>query len=276
MASIITLTTDFGLTGTYVAAMKAVILGINPEARIVDVCHTIAPQSMGQAALAVDSVIDYFPPKTIHVVVVDPGVGTSRRAIILRTPTADFVAPDNGVLSYVVSRYTNLDRDSRQPFEIDIPRQVEAVHLTKPEFWLSHVSFTFHGRDVFAPVAAKLSLGVDPLRMGERISRLTVLPLPKAKKTSNGDLVGEVIDIDSFGNLTTNIKADDLPNDRRSLTVEVAGRTVRGMVSTYAEGEGLMALIGSSGRLEIAVRNGSAAARLHAGIGDQVTLRGAH
>ncbi len=274
MASIITLTTDFGLTGTYVAAMKAVILGINPEAKIVDVCHTIAPQAIHQAALAIDSVIDYFPPKTVHVVVVDPGVGTSRKGIGLRTPTAEFVAPDNGVLSYVLSRYIELDNRSQAPFAVEIPKGLEAVHLTKPEFWLPHVSSTFHGRDVFAPVAARLSLGVDPPQMGERVSRLTVLPLPKARKTTNGDLVGKVIDVDSFGNLITNIKARDLPKDTQTLTIEVARHTIRGLVSTYADREGLIALVGSTGRLEIAVKNGSAAAELEAGVGDPVLLRG--
>ncbi len=274
MPSIITLTTDFGLTGTYVAAMKAVMLGINPEASIVDVCHTTVPQAIHQAALAIDSVIDYFPPKTIHVMVVDPGVGTSRQAVVVRTPTADFVAPANGVLSYVLSRYIELDNRSQVPFEVEIPKGLEAVHLTKPEFWMPQVSSTFHGRDIFAPVAARLSLGVDPLQMGERISRLTVLPLPKPQKRPNGELVGEVIDIDSFGNLITNIKARDLPKDTQALTVEVAGHTIHGLVSTYADSEGLIALFGSTGRLEIAEKNGSAAAELEAGVGDPVLLRG--
>ncbi len=276
MASIMTLTTDFGLTGTYVAAMKAVILGMSPEAKIVDVCHTISPQNVHQAALAIDSVIEYFPPKTVHVVVVDPGVGTRRKAIILRTPKADFVAPDNGVLSYALGRYADLDQDSTEPFEIDVPSQLEAVHLTKPEFWLPQVSSTFHGRDIFAPVAARLSLGIDPLRMGERISKLTALLLPKPQRGPNGEMAGEVIDVDNFGNLITNIKAGDFPNDRQDLTVEVAGRTIRGLVSTYAEGEGLVGLIGSSGRLEIAIRNGNAASQLKVQAGDKVALRISH
>ena len=273
MPSIITLTTDFGLTGTYVAAMKAVILGINPEAKIVDVCHTISPQNVHQAALAIDSVIEYFPPKAVHVVVVDPGVGTRRKAIILRTPKADFVAPDNGVLSYMLGRCADLDQDSTEPFEIDVPSQLEAVHLTKPEFWLPQVSSTFHGRDIFAPVAARLSLGIDPLRMGERISKLTALPVPKPQKGPNGEMAGEVIDVDSFGNLITNLKTEDLPEIIDAITIEVAGQKIHGLVSTYGEGQGLIALVGSSGRLEIAVRNGNAAAVLKAQAGDRVALR---
>jgi len=272
MASIISLTTDFGLTGTYVAAMKAVILGINPHVRLVDVCHAIAPQSILQAALAVDSVYDFFPSRTIHLVVVDPGVGTNRRAIVLRTPEADFVAPDNGVLSYVLMRFSGPWSDSQGPVEVEIPGELEAIHLTRPGFWLANVSPTFHGRDIFAPVAAWLSIGRQPSEFGERVSRLTVLPVPRRRRT-DAEITGEVVDIDSFGNLVTNIRSEDLWQDRASLTSAVGGRAIRGIVSTYAEGEGLMALIGSTGHLEIAIRNGSAATSLKAQVGDRVTVR---
>ncbi len=273
MASIISLTTDFGLSGTYVAAVKAVILGINPEARLVDVCHTIGPQNILQAALAVDNVYDFFPSRTIHLVVVDPGVGTSRRPIILRTPAADFVAPDNGVLSYVVRRFTAPWSDSEGPLEVELPEKLEAFHLTRPGLWRANVSPTFHGRDIFAPVAAWLSIGRQPPEFGERISRLTVLPLPRKQKTGDDEITGQVVEIDSFGNLVTNIGSEDLWQDRSSLTTTIRERTIRGVVSTYAQGEGLIAVIGSTGYLEIAIRNGNAAASLKAHVGDEVRIR---
>jgi S-adenosylmethionine hydrolase len=272
VASIISLTTDFGSTGTYVAAMKAVILGINPDVRLVDVCHDIPPQNILKAALAVDSVYDLFPSRTIHLVVIDPGVGTGRMGIVLRTPEADFVAPDNGVLSHVLLRFAGPWSDSQGPLEVQIPGELEAIHLTRPGFWRASISPTFHGRDIFAPVAAWLSIGRQPSEFGERVSRLTVLPVPRRQRT-DAEIIGQVVDIDSFGNLVTNIKSEDMQQDRATLTVAVGGRTIRGMVTTYAEGEGLIALIGSTGHLEIAIRNGNAGTSLKAQVGDRVTVR---
>ncbi len=272
MGAIITLTTDFGLTDAYVAAMKGVILSINPEANIVDICHTIKPQNIAEAAFVLSTAYPFFPRGTIHVVVVDPGVGTERRAIILKTPTACFVAPDNGVLNYVVQEYLVKPRVAASQHLAELGPGLEAVAITKPKYWRSPVGDTFHGRDIFAPVAARLSLGQPPLEFGEKITNLTVLPIPKPHKGANGSLVGHILHIDSFGNLITNVNRHDLPEARETITVEVGGRLIKGLSRTYAEGQGLLTLIGSSDYLEISLKEGNASAYLNAKVGDEVKI----
>jgi S-adenosylmethionine hydrolase len=257
MAPIITLTTDLGLTDAYVAEMKGVILSINPEAKLVDICHTIKPQNIIQAAFVLSRAYPFFPQGTIHVVVVDPGVGTERRAIILRTKSASFVAPDNGVLSYVIGQSSAW----------------EAVAITRPQLWRPTVSPTFHGRDIFAPVAARLSLGLPIADFGEVITSVTTLPLPQPHQAADGSIIGHVIHIDSFGNLITNINSDGLPEGKRALTIKVGGQLIPGLSRTYAEGKGLLALIGSDGYVEIAVKEGNASAVLSAKVGDEVRIR---
>jgi len=317
MNPIITLTTDFGLTDAYVAAMKGVMLGINPEAKLVDICHTIKPQNIAQAAFVLSRAYPFFPEGTIHVVVVDPGVGTERRAIILRTKSADFVAPDNGVLSYVIQQFIKgrlkgrIIRGSPQkrsfcgvkiPFknhsspsckedipimergtegvrlinnlqQIELESGLEAVVITKPQFWRSTVSPTFHGRDIFAPVAARLSLGFPLTDFGEVITSVAMLPLPHPYQAVDGSVLGHVIHIDSFGNLITDIKSNDLPQARQAITIEVGNQLISGLSRTYAEGSGLLALIGSDGYLEIALKGGSAGAFLDAEVGDELIIR---
>ena len=271
MGAIITLTTDFGLTDAYVAAMKGVILGINPEAKLVDICHTIKPQNIAEAAFVLSTAYPFFPEGTIHVVVVDPGVGTERRAIILRTPTAFFAVPDNGVLSYIIQDYSTKSSKSKQPRKLG--PELEAVAITKPEFWRSPVSPTFHGRDIFAPVAARLSLGLPLKEFGETITSLTVLPLSQPYQETDGSLVGHILHIDSFGNLITDIKNGDLPREKQSITIEVGDRHITGLSRTYAEAKKLLALIGSSGYLEVSLKEGSASAFLKAKIGDEVRIK---
>ena len=275
MGAIITLTTDFGMADAYVAAMKGVILGINPEAKLIDICHTIKPQNIPQAAFVVSTAYRFFPQNTIHLVVVDPGVGTERRAIILRTPAACFVAPDNGVLSYVIQQFSKGGLkgliNNRQ--RIELGPELEAVAITKPQFWRSPVSPTFHGRDIFAPVAARLSLGFPPADFGEAITSVTMLPLSQPYRASDGSLVGHILHIDSFGNLITNIKGDDLPQTGQAITIEVGNQSISGLSRTYAEGEGLLALIGSSGYLEVSLKEGSACAFLDAEVGNEVRIR---
>ena len=260
------------MADAYVAAMKGVILGINPEAKLVDICHTIKPQHISQAAFVLSTVYRFFPERTIHVVVVDPGVGTKRRAIILRAPLADFIAPDNGVLSYVIRDFGEIT-PAEQPELVELPNGLEAVAITRPEFWRSPVSATFHGRDIFAPVAARLSLGVPPADFGEAIRTVTVIPLAYPYKTRANMLVGQIIHIDHFGNLITNIKSDDLPQAKQAITVEVGGRSISGLRLTYEESGGLLALIGSSGYLEISLRGDAASDFLHAEVGDKVKIR---
>lgn len=272
MRTIITLTTDFGLTDAYVAAIKGVILGINPEATLVDICHTIEPQNILQAAFVLNTVYEFFPQGTIHLVVVDPGVGTKRRAIILKTPLAYFIAPDNGVLSYIMLPHS-LEPLKNRSQPVRLRAGLEAFAITRPQFWRSPVSPTFHGRDVFAPVAARLSLGLSPADFGERINSVIALPYPLPRRAEDGALTGCIMHIDRFGNLITNIKSNDLPQGKQSIDITIGGHVINGLVRTYAEGKDLMALIGSSDHLEIALKDGCASAFLGAKIGDEVKIR---
>ncbi|MFC1871581.1 S-adenosyl-l-methionine hydroxide adenosyltransferase family protein [Chloroflexota bacterium] len=274
MSGIITLTTDFGLSDGYVAAMKGVIFGISPEVKLVDVCHSIKPQNIAQAAFVLSTAYPYFPQKTIHLVVVDPGVGSERRAIILRTPTADFVAPDNGVLSYVIRRFSNLSLADDSRIElVELGPELEAVSLTEPRFWRTPVSPTFHGRDIFAPVAALLSLGFPPINFGEAVSSVMMLPLQEPSRGMDGSLVGNVLNIDNFGNLITNFRSGDLPPVGQPVTITVSGQVITDLTSTYSEGKGLLALIGSSGYLEVSLKGGNAHAFTGAEVGTEVRIR---
>lgn len=253
--AIITLTTDFGYDDPYVAVMKGVILGINSDARIVDVCHTIKPQNIAQAAYILSTSSRYFPKGSIHVAVVDPGVGTQRQALLLVTANAVFLGPDNGVLSYVIEEY--------QP-------DIEVLTLTNKSFWLAPLSSTFHGRDIFAPVAAHLSCGTPPHEFGRAVEALSLIPVSRPLMGEDGVLIGHVIHVDWFGNLITDIRQTDLPDGR--LFVEVGGHIIDDLSQTYEEGEELLAIMGSDNRLEVSVKNGSAAGFLRAGIGDEVKV----
>ncbi|MFH1002534.1 MAG: SAM-dependent chlorinase/fluorinase [Chloroflexota bacterium] len=272
MAAIITLTTDFGLADGYVAAMKGVIMGINPEATLVDISHDIAPQNIPQAAFVLGTACPSFPEKTVHLVVVDPGVGTERQALVLRTPSADFVAPDNGVLSYVIEPFSDGPLSGDSVDLTEMAAGLEAVAIAVPRFWRTPVSATFHGRDIFAPVAGWLSRGLSLDSFGPALTRVTVLPLPRPRRAADGSLVGQVRHVDRFGNLITSITTADLPPAGMPLAVEVAGRRITGLSRSYAGGGGLLAVIGSSGYLEVAFLEGSAADRLKAGVGDEVRL----
>jgi S-adenosylmethionine hydrolase len=259
--SIITLTTDFGLADGYVGTMKGVILDIAPTATIVDISHEITPQGVREAAYILYAAYRYFPQGTIHVVVVDPGVGSERRAVALRTPQATFVAPDNGVLSYVVAG----------------ERVEEIAHLTNPRYHLSPVSRTFHGRDIFAPAAAHLARGIRLAELGEPLREIITFPLPRPQVRPDGAIVGQVIHVDRFGNLITSIMSKDLADHSplRKSVVKIRGQSIRGIVNTYAEVTAgkLLALIGSEGYLEISVSGGSASQTLEAKAGDEVLLK---
>jgi len=277
MAPVITLTTDFGTSDAYVATMKGVILTINPRATIVDVCHSIESQNILQSAFILSTAHHYFPEGTIHLAIVDPGVGSQRKAIILKTPSAFFLAPDNGVLSYIIdelcptparpptSTHPNLEHRK-------LGADLEAVAITNPDFWRQPVSTTFHGRDIFAPVAAHLSLDVSLHKFGESISCLYAFPVLRPYHDTEGNLLGRVLHIDNFGNLITNVRDSDLPGDE--VTVEIGNQHIRGLSHFYNQGSGLAAIIGSSGYLEIALKNGNAAAFLNTKVGDEIKLKG--
>jgi S-adenosylmethionine hydrolase len=259
ISPLITLLTDFGTADGYVGAMKGVILSINPQARVVDLTHDIAPQDILGGAFALAASVPYFPPGTIHVAVVDPGVGSQRKPLLISWRSHFLLGPDNGLLS--------LAWGANPPDAV--------YHLTRPRYFREKISRTFHGRDIFAPVAGHLSLGVSPEEMGEPLSAWEQIHMPAPRETEEG-LVGEVIHVDRFGNLITNIREEDILRlfQGKSLLVTLGGRKIRGIKTSYAEVERgeLLALIGSGGWLEISQNMGNAARSLSGGRGLQVVL----
>lgn len=264
-------TTDFGLVDSYAGVMKGVALGINPDLRFIDLTHQVSPQNIAQGAFVLGVSHRYFPPHAIHVAVVDPGVGTNRRPILLETPHGAFVAPDNGLLSQVVSE--QLAERSCGPGPVPVPPSFRAWHLTNPDYWLQPVSHTFHGRDIFTPVAAHLSRGVPPDTMGGRTGELQFLPLPPPRLEADR-IRGEIIYADIYGNLISSIPASAIAGSKVS-EIRIRGRAITRLARTFNDtggSSGLVALVGSHGYLEVAVPNGSAAAVLSAGPGEPVTV----
>jgi S-adenosylmethionine hydrolase len=262
MRPLISLTTDFGAGSPYVAQMKGVILSRCREIDLIDITHAIAPQNIREAMVVLADVTPRFPAGTIHVAVVDPGVGTARRLIYAEIADQRYLAPNNGLLSLLAAS--------------NPPRRV--IALENPQYWLPQPSRTFHGRDILAPVAAHLASGLDPAVLGPIVETIELLDCPRPRVTSD-QVAGEVIYVDSFGNLITNIHREEVAalGEPRRLTVACRDREIRGIVPTYAAalpGE-LLALFDSQGRLEIAVAGGSAAQRLSAGVGDVVTVQSA-
>ncbi|MDP2675044.1 MAG: SAM-dependent chlorinase/fluorinase [Dehalococcoidia bacterium] len=269
--AIITLTSDFGLADTYVAAMKGVILSLNPNAVIVDVSHAVRPQRIEQGAFLLEVARPYFPANAIHVAVVDPGVGTERRGLALRTSLGVFVGPDNGVLSPALAEEVR-EGVGEGGGRVPLPEGSTGVELTNARYQRLPVSHTFHGRDVFAPAAAHLSLGVALPELGEAVTEAFVLPPFRARRQPDGSLAGRVVHVDGFGNLITDVRAEDLSSSE--ITVEIRGRQIAALRRAYAGAPGLAALVGSSGFLEIALPGGSAAAETGGDIGEPVTVRG--
>lgn len=259
-ARIVTLTSDFGLKDPYVAEMKAVILGLCPNVVLIDVTHEVDKYNIRMGAFMLASAAPYFPKNTIHLAVVDPGVGTERRAIIVKTRQDFFVGPDNGLLILAAEK-----------------QGIISVHeITNPNFMLPSVSCTFHGRDVFAPAVAHLADGVPPSDFGPEISDFVKPEFTKVRR-SKGALAGEVLHVDGFGNIITNISEQELaklgvgewivaqlPNSKVKLRFGKA----------YAEGKPnkTLALIGSHGYLEIALNQGNAAEKIQAKPGDKIAL----
>ncbi len=255
---IITLTTDFGLADGYVGTLQGVILSIAPQATLVSLSHGVPPQDVPAGAFVLYQAVPFFPPDTIHLAVVDPGVGSARRALAVRTSHGTFVAPDNGVLSYVLGS-TNVE---------------EAVSLTQPAYRLPYVSATFHGRDIFAPAAAHLANGVALPELGPRAINLVRLPMPQPEATPQGNLVAHVMHVDRFGNLVLDVTAEALAG---RVTFELAGRKIERLSHTFADVESgeLVAYVGSTrDHVEIGLRNGNAARVLGVRVGDEVLIRG--
>ncbi len=274
---LVVFTTDFGLSDAYAGVIKGVALTINPDLRFIDLTHQISPQNVAQGSFLLGLNHRYFPKDAIHVAVVDPGVGTDRRPVLLSTPRGRFVAPDNGLLTGVISGYLDSEPEAAGP--VDLPSELSAVHLTNPDYWRHPVSHTFHGRDIFTPVAAHLSLGVATEKLGEAIGSLFYLPMPKPAN-NGGTITGQVIYQDTYGNLVTNIPAETLPpaeTPGQTIEVRIKGRSITGLSrtfndDTYSNDSGLIALTASHGFLEVALPNGSAADFLSAGEGEAVQV----
>lgn len=242
---ILTLTTDFGLSDHYVGAMKGVILGICPQAQIVDISHQISPFEISEGAYLIAQAYPCFPKKTVHVVVVDPGVGSARRPILVEAAGQYFIAPDNGVLAMVYGG------------------EKSKVRLISNEKLFRHpVSRTFHGRDIFSPVAAHVASGVTPARVGKLIDNYLRPAFQKPQRSGKRTWTGRILKIDRFGNVVTNFHSGDFPDlERRNFSMHLGPRQIEVLVRSYAEsspGE-LFLIVGSSGYLEVSVNQGSAA-----------------
>jgi S-adenosylmethionine hydrolase len=258
---IVTVTTDFGLSDPFVGIMHGVVLNIHPETTVVDISHAVPSYDVLGGAWTITQAYRFFPPRTVHVVVVDPGVGSLRRPIIVETDDYVFVAPDNGVLSLV---------EAREP-------KFTVRHITAERYFLQPASQTFHGRDIFAPVAGWLSKGVAPAAFGPEVFDYVRLPLPAMERIGDNSLRGVVLKVDKFGNLTTNISEQDataLFAASPPFNLFIAGHTITRLCRSYAEGgeDDLFAIVGSSGYLEIAARQASAAEKLAAKVGTPVEI----
>lgn len=253
----ITLTTDFGLKDPYVAEMKGVILTINPNATIIDITHETPKFDAREAAFILASAAPYFPKGTVHLAVVDPGVGTQRRAIAIQTKQGFFVGPDNGSLILAAQN-----------------QAIQRIHeITNAKFMLPQISSTFHGRDIFAPAVAHLDVGTEVSEFGPEITDPTVPQFAIAKHVK-GTIIGEVLHVDGFGNVITNIPQKEVPQ-AKTIHVRLPSASLKlalGKTYAAAQPKEAIALVGSHGFLEIAVNQASAAQKLHAKAGDKVEV----
>jgi S-adenosyl-L-methionine hydrolase (adenosine-forming) len=259
---IITLTTDFGLNDHFVGTMKGVILDIMPEAEIVDISHAVQAFDVLDGAIAISQAYSYFPAGTVHVVVIDPGVGTRRRPILASSDGYHFVAPDNGVLSMVYAR----------------EERIHVRHITSEHYFRQPVSNTFHGRDIFAPVAAYLAKQVDSHKFGDEIEDYVKFAAPKPKPAGENKIRAVVLKVDRFGNLITNVTPEDVPAlfaaQPAPFKIVVGSREITDIHSAYSEGEPgeVFCILGSMGYLEVAANRGAAAQITGAGKGSEVSI----
>jgi S-adenosylmethionine hydrolase len=258
-APIVTLLSDFGAKDGFVGILKGVVLGICPQARLVDLSHDIAPQEIVEGALVLAAAVDHFPRGTVHLAVVDPGVGTQRRALLIETEAFTLVGPDNGLLSLAAER----------------SKVRRIVHLDRPQWFAKAASTTFHGRDVFAPVAAHHAAGVSAEELGSVVEEHEHLALVEPRRVDDG-LEGQVIYVDRFGNLICNVRQGDVDGFRgQALSITIGGVQLSEVSPSYAsvrEGRPV-AVWNSWGRLEVAVRNGSAVRQLRARNGERVQVK---
>lgn len=259
--TVITLLTDFGTRDGYPGVMKGVILKIAPKVQIADISHAIKPQNIYHGALALARTTRFFPPGSIHVAVVDPGVGTNRRPIALHLGEHYFIGPDNGLFTLVLEQ-AEADHKS-----------IQVVHLDQPRYWLPEISHVFHGRDIFAPCAAHLASGVPLLKLGSTITDPIRLHYPYPEPIPGGGVRGEVIEIDYFGNLATNIRDTDL-QEMGEVTIKLGQVQINGLVTTFGDRPKgtLIALYGTSHDLVISIVNGDAAHSLNISLGEKVAV----
>jgi S-adenosylmethionine hydrolase len=259
---LITLTTDFGANDHYVGTMKGVILNINPQAQIVDICNSVQSYDILDGAISISQAYKYFPADTVHVIVVDPGVGTQRRPILVTGEKHIFLAPDNGVLSFVYEREERLS----------------VRHVSSDHYFLQPVSNTFHGRDVFAAVAGWLSKGVEVAKFGDEITDFVRFAAPRPKAVAPNQFKGVVLKVDKFGNLVTNLSARDVPalfaQPSPPFQITVGKAQVTKLAQAYAQGAAgeVFAIVGSMGFIEISTNRGAAVQLVGAGKGAEVTL----
>lgn len=257
----VTLLTDFGLKDHFVGVMKGVISNIAPHANLIDISHQVRPQSIVEGARLLAQAVPYFPPGTVHVAVVDPGVGTERRALAVQIGDHFFVAPDNGLLTLLLEKAEGAGETKK------------LISLTKPGYWLPQISTSFHGRDIFSPVGAHLANGLPLNKLGEEIDDPRLLKLAQPLATQNG-WKAEVVMVDGFGNICTNLLGSALPEDKENITIKIAETTIRGLTQAFGDAKPgtLIALVDSTGHLAVAEVNGNAAERLNVHVGTPVLI----
>ena len=258
--TVITLTTDFGLRSGFAGVMQGVIYNLAPQAKVVDITHFVPPQDIREGCYTLSRAVPFFPKGTIHVYVVDPGVGTKRRPLAAQLGDHFFVGPDNGLLTLLIE---DAERDHQK---------IEFIHLDRPQFWLPKVSQTFHGRDIFSPVAAHLANGIPLQDLGTPFSDPRRLELLRPQRTDTG-LIAHIISIDTFGNLTTDLPASMIPDPAR-VSFRLKEAEVNGISDSYGQkqtGE-LVVVVDSEEFIELAVVNGNAAHTLNAKVGDAVEV----
>ncbi len=259
--NIVTLTTDFGGSDHFVGTMRGVILGVNPAANVVDLCNAVNSYDVLDGALTIAQAYRYFPADTIHMVVVDPGVGSARRPLLVTTTRHYFIAPDNGVLSLVMEQ----------------EERVTVRHITAEHYFLQPVSNTFHGRDVFAPCAGWMSKGVEPDKFGDEITDYVRFTLPRPKQASERVLKGSVLKVDKFGNLITNLTVENAPAvfaAGSQVKITVGQAVVTSIRTAYAQGQAgeVFGLLNSMGYMEITCNRGAASQMAKAGRGADVVV----
>ncbi|MCL2474707.1 MAG: SAM-dependent chlorinase/fluorinase [Chloroflexi bacterium] len=269
--AIITLLTDFGDQDAYIGAVKGVIYSRCPQAQVADISHHIAPGDIRSAAFVLANTAPFFPIGSVHIAVVDPSVGTARKLLAVRTPFYTLLAPDNGILTMVLKGHIREYRRQDSQTIAILEDDVLAVEISNSHLFCDKVSSTFHARDILAPVAAQIATGLDIKQLGPSVTSICAISISVPNCLKYGVWQGEIIYIDRFGNLISNIEENMLPKDAK-LQVQINDHVIDGLNRTYADKDNLLALISSSGYLEIAINQGSASKKLSVTVGQKITV----